>query len=164
MNRTVAFAIAAVFAALTLTATAAAGAEEVQYYAVPPGAGPHDVAPAPDGSVWFTAQRAGYLGRLDPKTGAVKKIPLGANSAPHGVIVGPDGAAWVTDGGQNAIVRVDPSSHQVKRWPLPNDAPDANLNTATFDHRGRIWFTGQAGVYGRLYPGTRDIRVGKPPR
>ena len=30
------------------------------------GAGAHDVYPAPDGTVWFTAQSAGKLGRLDP--------------------------------------------------------------------------------------------------
>jgi len=59
------------------------------------------------------------LGRLDPKTGIVERIPLGKDSAPHGVIIGPDGAAWVTDGGQNAIVRVDPVSKEVKVWPLP---------------------------------------------
>jgi virginiamycin B lyase len=56
-------------AALALAAPAAA--QQVQYYPVPAGAGPHDVAPAPDGTVWFTAQRAGYLGRLDPKSGAI---------------------------------------------------------------------------------------------
>jgi streptogramin lyase len=31
----------------------------------PVGAGPHDVAPAADGGIWCTAQRAGYLGHLD---------------------------------------------------------------------------------------------------
>jgi virginiamycin B lyase len=34
------------------------------------GAGAHDVYPAPDGTVWFTAQSAGKLGRLDPRTGS----------------------------------------------------------------------------------------------
>jgi hypothetical protein len=57
------------------------------------GAGPRDVAPAADGNVWFTAQAAGELGRLDPRTGRVRRVPLGAGSAPHGVIVGPDWAA-----------------------------------------------------------------------
>ena len=28
----------------------------------------------------------------------------------------------------------------------------ANLNTATFDHTGVLWFTGQGGIYGRLDP------------
>src|SRR5271165_7246541 len=82
-------------------------------FALPEGSGPHDVAPAPDGTVWFTAQAAGALGRLDPRTGHVDTFPLGTGSAPHGVIIGPDGAPWVTDGGLNAILRVDPVSHAV---------------------------------------------------
>ena len=68
-------------------------APTIQEYDVPPGSHPHDVAPAPDGTVWYTAQTAGALGRLDPKTGKTHHIALGSGSAPHGVIVGPDGAA-----------------------------------------------------------------------
>ena len=41
----------------------------IQTFAVLAGAGAHDVFPAPDGKVWFTAQSAGKLGRLDPRTG-----------------------------------------------------------------------------------------------
>ena len=103
---------------------------------MPAGSGPHDVAPARDGTVWYTAQAAGKLGRLDPATGKVTEVPLGDGSAPHGVIVGPDGAPWVTDGGLNAIVRVDPGTLAVKRYPLPASSGYANLNTATFDRRG----------------------------
>jgi phosphohistidine phosphatase SixA len=40
-------------------------------YKVFDGAGPHDVAPTASGKVWFTAQAAGELGRLDPRTGRV---------------------------------------------------------------------------------------------
>jgi virginiamycin B lyase len=133
-------------------------------YRVFDGAGPHDVAPARDGTVWFTAQAAGALGRLDPRTGRVRRIPLGTGSAPHGVIVGPDGAPWITDGGQNAIVRVDPKSLQVRRFRLPRNRPDANLNTATFDRRRRLWFTGQAGIYGRVHPRSGRVRVFDAPR
>src|ERR687883_44323 len=103
-------------------AWADSSAPNSQEYAVPSGSHPHDVAPARDGGVWFTAQSAGYLGWLDPATGEVKQIPLGPRSAPHGVITGPDGAAWVTDGGQNAIVRVDPLSSEVRVFPLPASA------------------------------------------
>jgi virginiamycin B lyase len=53
---------------LSLAACAAASAQEISYYEVPTRSGPHDVAPAPDGTVWFTAQRSGHLGRLDPAT------------------------------------------------------------------------------------------------
>src|SRR5215204_6244892 len=63
---------------------------KLREYKVFDGAGPHDVAPTASGSVWFTAQAAGELGRLDPLTGRVSRVPLGSGSAPHGVIVGPD--------------------------------------------------------------------------
>jgi virginiamycin B lyase len=56
----------------------------------------------PDGGIWYTAQRKGALGYLDPSYGKTELIPLGEGSAPHGVIVGPDGAPWITDGGLNA--------------------------------------------------------------
>lgn len=136
----------------------------LQEYPVPPGSRPHDVAPAPDGSVWYTAQSAGALGRLDPATGETRHIPLGSGSAPHGVIVGPDGAPWITDGGLNAIVRVDPTTEEVQRFPLPAGRGNANLNTAAFDRNGVLWFTGQNGVYGRLDPAGGEMEVFDAPR
>ncbi|HEX2172996.1 MAG TPA: lyase [Dehalococcoidia bacterium] len=135
----------------------------LQEYAVPRGSGPHDVAPSPDGSVWYTAQRSGELGRLDPATSETRHVALGSGSAPHGVIVGPDDAPWVTDGGLNAIVRVDPATEEVKVFRLPADRR-ANLNTATFDNRGVLWFTGQAGLYGRLDPESGRLEVFDAPR
>jgi virginiamycin B lyase len=138
-------------------------AQRVQEYPVPAGSSPHDVAPAPDGTVWYTAQAAGKLGRLEPADGTVREVALGEGSAPHGVIVGPDGAPWVTDGGLNAIVRVDPKTLAVRRFPLPASSRFANLNTATFDKRGVLWFTGQSGIYGRLDPRTGALRVFRAP-
>ncbi len=155
-------ALATVVVALLLTA--AAPAAEVAYFPVPAGARPHDVAPAPDGSVWYTGQRAGHLGRLDPNTGKVDVIALGEGSAPHGVIVGPDGAAWVTDSGLNANVRVDPVTKAVTVFPLPKEFPAANLNTGTFDRKGIYWFTGQNGVYGRVNPSTGKTEAWKAPK
>jgi virginiamycin B lyase len=122
------------------------------------------VAPAPDGTVWYTAQHQEALGRLDPASGQNRLIPLGAGSRPHGVIVGPDGAAWVTDSGLNAIVRVDGQSLAVKVFALPPNAPYGNLNTAAFDRQGRLWFTGQAGIYGRLDPESGRMEVWDAPR
>lgn len=136
----------------------------IQEYPVPTGSRPHDVAPAPDGTVWYTAQGSGELGRLDPATGEVVEIPLGAGSAPHGVIVGPDGAPWITDGGLNAIVRVEPQTGEVRRFPLPDESAQANLNTAAFDRQGRLWFTGQSGWYGRLDPANSKLEVFAAPR
>jgi virginiamycin B lyase len=136
----------------------------LQEFAVPDGSHPHDIAPAGDGTVWYTAQATGRLGRLDPETGRTTEVPLGEGSAPHGVIVGPDGAPWITDGGLNAIVRVDPATEAVRRFPLPDDRPAVNLNTATFDRRGILWFTGQGGVYGSVDPRGGRVRVFDAPR
>jgi virginiamycin B lyase len=102
--------------------------------------------------VWFTAQGSGHLGLLDPATGESRMIGLGDGSRPHGVITADDGAAWVTDGGRNSIIRVDGATHGIAEFPLPAEAPDANLNTAVFGTDGVLWFTGQAGWYGKVDP------------
>ena len=88
------FVLIAFLAVLACAAPATARADvAVQAYALPSGGGfPHDVAVGNDGIVWYTAQRDGKLGRLDPATGKVDLVPLGAGAAPHGVIIGPDGA------------------------------------------------------------------------
>jgi virginiamycin B lyase len=92
-------ALAALVLALVLPASPAAAAE-VSYFDVPQGDHPHDVAPAPDGTVWYTGQRAGVLGRLNPDTGQVDRIPLGEGSgAALASSSAQDGAAWITDGG-----------------------------------------------------------------
>ncbi|CAB3709008.1 Vgb family protein [Paraburkholderia rhynchosiae] len=159
------FAFALASAALTIgPAHAQLQPPSFESFAVPTGSAPHDVAPAQDGTVWYTAQAQGTVGRLDPRSGRIDKVALGAGSAPHGVIVGPDRAAWVTDGGQNAIVRIDPGTLDVTRFPLPKDRPGANLNTAVFDKQGHLWFTGQSGVYGELDPRRARIRVFDAPR
>ncbi len=149
--------------AVSQPALAQSTTSNIQEFRVPNGSHPHDVAPATDGGVWFTAQSAGYLGWLDPTTGDVRQTPLGQGSAPHGVILGPDGAPWITDGGLNAIVRVDPTSGEVRSFPLPT-SQNVNLNTSTFDSSGVLWFTGQNGVYGRLDPNASEVQVFPAPR
>lgn len=130
----------------------------------PRATGIHDVAPAPDGGVWFTAQRSGHLGWFDPRTGKAELVPLGSGSAPHGVIAGPDGAAWVTDGGLNAIVRVGWPGRDVQLFPLPAGTPYANLNTCAFDGDGDLWFTGQSGYVGQVALRSGRVSVKASPR
>ncbi len=126
--------------------------------------GIHDLAPAPDGGVWFTAQGSGHLGWFDPGSGKLDLVPLGAGSAPHGVIAGPDGAAWITDGGQNAIVRVAWPGRTVKLFRLPAGTPYTNLNTCAFDGEGDLWFTGQSGYIGKVATRTGQVTVKESPR
>ena len=156
--------VAAGVAALLALCPAAFAETRVAYFPLPAGAHPHDVAAAPDGTVWYTAQKQGALGILDPRTGRVEQIRLGSKAMPHGVIAGPDGAAWVTESGQNAIARVDPRSKEVKLFALPKGFENANLNTATFDKAGMLWFTGQKGFYGRVDPAAGKVDVWKAPK
>lgn len=147
----------------TTTTTIDPESLEIEAFPVPSGSRPHDVAPAVDGGVWYTAQNLGELGWLDPATGETRHIALGSGSRPHGVIVDDQGTPWITDGGLNAIVSVDPVSDEVTVYPLPEEAPDANLNTAVFDDSGLLWFTGQEGIYGWLDPATGQMEVEPAP-
>ena len=151
-------------AAALMLGSAAQAEHPVRVFDVPKGAHPHDVAPGAGNSIWYTAQWQGALGIIDIASGKVEQVPLGEKSAPHGVIMGPDGAAWITDGGQNAIVRVDPKTRAITRWPLPATSGYTNLNTPAFDGKGRVWFTGQTGIYGRLDPKTGKMDVWPAPK
>ncbi len=126
--------------------------------------GIHDLAPAPDGGVWYTAQRSGHLGHFDPKSGKSELIGLGPRSSPHGVIQGPDKAAWITDSGQNAIVRVGWPDRAVRRFPMPEGTPYTNLNTAAFDGDGDLWFTGQSGYVGKVAAKSGVVTLKEAPR
>lgn len=147
-----------------LLLTTGVHAAELKYFDLPKGSGPHDVAPTAEGKVWYTAQKLGVLGRLDPQTGQSEQISLGKGSSPHGVIADANGDAWITDSGLNAIVHVDAERLGVEVIPLPKEAASADLNTAVFDDDGVLWFTGQNGFYGRLDPDSRDLKVWPAPR
>ena len=153
-------------AATPTTSAAAPPAAGMQSWPLgtPQRTGIHDLAPAPDGGVWFTAQRSGHLGWFDPQSGKTELIALGPGSAPHGVIQGPDHAAWVTDSGQQAIVRVAWPSREMRLFRLPEGTPYANLNTCAFDGGGDLWFTGQSGVIGRVAVKTGQVSVWDAPK
>lgn len=124
-------------AALVLAASAPRAEVTIQAYALPSGGGfPHDVAVGPDGIAWYTAQRSGLLGRLDPATGKVDLIPLGPGAAPHGVIIGPDHAPWITEGGTNAIVRFHPETETFEAF--PSDRRGANVRQI-LGRPGEVW-------------------------
>jgi virginiamycin B lyase len=164
LTRRDALATGAALAAPSLPAIAATARMQSWPLATSLRTGIHDVAPAPDGGVWFTAQASGHLGWFDPATGRTELVSLGTGSAPHGVIQGPDHAAWVTDGGQNAIARVSWPDRKVQLFHLPAGTPYANLNTCAFDGDGDLWFTGQGGFLGKLAVKTAQVTARAAPR
>jgi virginiamycin B lyase len=120
----------------------------------------HDVARAPDGSVWYTAQRANALGRLDPSrgTGEFKQYPLPTPaSGPHGLVSGPDGNIWYSGNSAGLIGRLNPKTGKVTEYRMP-DAAAKDPHTLAFDSRAILWFTVQEGNFvGRLDPKTGRI-------
>ncbi|NWL75785.1 lyase [Pseudomonas taiwanensis] len=142
---------------------ATATAAEVTYYPVPTGTGPRDVAPATDGRVWFTAQRLGSVGLLDPLTGETQLITLGVGSSPRALVVDQDGAAWITDAGLDALVRVDPLDRSVRTFPLKGSTTGIGLEGLAMDRNGNLWFTGQKGFFGRFRPASDSLQIWPAP-
>jgi virginiamycin B lyase len=164
LSRRVVLAAAASIPMPTARAQALAGRMQSWKLATSRRTGIHDLAPAPDGGVWFTAQASGHLGWFEPATGRTELLALGSGSSPHGVVQGPDRAAWITDGGQNAIVRVTWPDKKLQVFPLPEGTPYANLNTCTIDGDGDCWFTGQSGFVGKVAAKTGQVSVKQAPR
>src|SRR4029077_9809198 len=83
------------------------------------GSRPHDPLAAPDGSLWWTGQWANVLGRLDPKTSAMKEFPLKTpGSMPHGLTADRAGSIWYTGNGNGTIGKLDPKTGAITEYKM----------------------------------------------
>ena len=124
------------------------------------GSRPHDPLAARDGSVWWTGQFAHRLGRVDPRTGAMKEFPLPDGSGPHGLIEDREGNIFYTGISKNVIGRLDPKTGNVTEYPVQKAEPAARgPHTPIFDQKGALWFTLQSGHVGRLIPSTGEMKI-----
>lgn len=137
----------------------------IKEFEVPtPQSRPHDPAIAPDGSLWYTGQRANKLGRLDPATGQFREYPLKTpDSGPHGLVADHDGNIWFTAISKGYIGKLDPKTGAITEYKMPN--PRANdPHTPVFDQNGILWFTlEESGFVGRLDPKTGEVKVKQVP-
>jgi len=106
--------------------------------------------------IWFTAQGAGYVGRLTMKTGKIDlvKVP-GANTRPYGIVLDSKGTPWVNLFGTNTIVSIDPTTLALKHWTLADEKTRNRRIAVTPDDQ--IWYVD----YTRGYLGHLDPRTGK---
>ena len=75
------------------------------------------------GRVWFTAQNANKIGRLDPRTGEIKLVsPPTAGARPYGLRINSKGIPVVVLFGTNKIATVDPQPMAITEYSLPNSA------------------------------------------
>jgi len=111
---------------------------------------PHDPAVAPDGSIWYTAQRASTIGRFDPATQQFKEFALPTpNSGPHGLQPDANGNIWYTGNAAGLIGMVDAKTGK-EAWRFgtipfsPNDLRDPKDSTPRLicPHAGGVkpWF------------------------
>ena len=129
-----------------------------------PGSLPHDPAVGPDGSLWYTAQKANRLGRLDPVTGRITEFELPTpGSGPHGLTVDRAGDVWYTGNSAGLVGKLDARTGRVTEHRMP-DARARDPHTPVLDPGGTLWFTVQRGnMVGRLDPVTGKIELREVP-
>ena len=128
---------------------------------------PHDVIVDADGIAWYSSFGEQNLGRLDPRTGAVKEYPIpehkpGFPTGLLGLRSDRDGNLWLGNMYQATIVKFDRKAEKFRFWTLPPeqniDAAQVNMVSPQSSHvDGKVWTqnNGFAGVH-RL-----DIASGK---
>lgn len=93
---------------------------------------PHDVRTDADGFVWYSDFVEPFLGRLDPRTGALAEFayPLTKPGFPAGALAlepDPNGGWWLALMFQSGLARFDTGTKSFTLFPLP---PDMNNDTA----------------------------------
>lgn len=127
----------------------------IDMYAVPQNGHVQNVAPGPDGAMWFTMAtcdeddlncstdvRHEWIGRITT-TGNITTFPLPFDPKPlgrgvYGLTMGPDGALWFTEIRGARIGRMT-TAGDLTYYPLPSPFAGAYLITSGSD--GALWFT-----------------------
>jgi streptogramin lyase len=134
---------------------------------------PHDVILDKDGIAWYSSFGLQALGRLDPKTGAVKEYKIAENKPGYptgslGLRADRDGNMWLGNMYQATIVKFDPKTEKFTYWTLPKevnvDAAQLNMVRPESSHvDGKVWSqnNGFAGVH-RLDLATGKIETWEP--
>jgi virginiamycin B lyase len=113
---------------------------------LPATARPHDTRIGADGSIWFNHFNDNMIGRLDPKTGAVKewRWPYRAREgsfAPTGArtLMGPDanGRWYIGNQAQSGVVVFDPTTEQFEFHSPPGGGEMVDVSGAHVD--GKAW-------------------------
>jgi len=101
-----------------------------------------DVSPT-DGSVWYTRLWAQKIGRVDPKTLAVKEYdpPL---SGPRRLRFDASGTLWIPAFGDGALVKLEPKTMKYTTYKMPRlsaDESEAPYALAVDPRRQDVWIT-----------------------
>ena len=108
----------------------------------------HDVAADSKGNIWYSPHRSSYIGRLDPRTGAVQQFHIPREAAgvlpgTHWIYVDKNDVVWGTENWGHNIYRFDPKTNDFKRipWKVSEPVNSPAVGNVAFDPDGFIWRT-----------------------
>jgi virginiamycin B lyase len=108
------------------------------------------IAMTDDGMIWYVDYPRGYLGRMDPRTGAFKEwlTPGGASSLPYAVMNDDQGRLWVAEtGATKQLVGFDPKTERF----FAKTPVSGGIRHMMFDRKtGTMWFGTDASQVGRI--------------
>src|SRR5439155_17947001 len=84
------------------------------------GSWPREIAPGPDGNLWFAEMAANKIGSITPKGEITEYSVPTPDSKPYCVVTGPDKAIWFTASGVDKIGRLDPKTGTFTEFALPS--------------------------------------------
>jgi virginiamycin B lyase len=108
-----------------------------------------DLTYGPDGRLWFTAEDAGQIGRMNPASGAVTIFTHPQVRVPNEIIPGPGGDLWFTVRLGGRLGRMDPATGSIVTYQDPTDTVEGPIGLAEGGD-GNIWYT-------RIVDGTDDL-------
>jgi streptogramin lyase len=116
------------------------------------GSRPFDIAPGPDGNMWFTEHDADQIGRIT-LSGVVTEFFEGISlgGGPTGITSGPDGNLWFTEYDAGRIGRITPAGvvTEFSAGITPGSSPREIVTGAD----GNLWYTDTNGRrIGRITP------------
>ena len=119
---------------------------QFRQYALDPGTNPHSCLVDSKGNVWYTGNRNGTLGRIDPRTGEITRfhVPDSTVKDPHTMVFDKNGNIWFTAQQSNAVgfLNVATGKFRLIKPPLPAGHRSRTTNPygIVLDSKGRPWF------------------------
>lgn len=108
--------------------------------------------------LWFTAQGANRIGRLNVSTFDLDIIDVPTeNARPYGIEIDANGTVWVVLLGTNKLAAVNPDTLQLAEVVLPRE--EARPRRIGITDNGYIWYVDYAGGYvGGFDPATNAVQ------
>src|SRR5215510_12364459 len=130
----------------------------------------HDIWGDSKGGLWYSPHRSSYIGRLDPKTGAVKEfrvpsLPEGVLPGTHWIYVDKNDIVWGSENWQHSIWRFDPKTEEFKRvmWKVSEPVNAPMGGNYAIDPEGFIW-RARGKVVAKIDALTGDVVLRYPTR